>query len=103
MTDNPLLSTCLFCRKQFEAHPDSFVEVGYTAMHEDDLDDGDGIIDLDESSDYHLMEQGIEPEMAEKLRTMQVGDEITTGAAAVCDSCLNSEEWTFGPEQPYHE
>lgn len=93
MSENPLETRCAVCGKQFEAHPDSFVDVGFSAIHESE----EGAGELIESGDALPHEEwmgaetvagklGIEVDDAEKL--LEDG-EVQVGAEAWCDKCID--------------
>lgn len=87
-----MTATCHLCGTTFEPHPDSYVEIGYTAMltKDGEFEDVPSFTadELAIASDYTLGEAGIDREVADELLKVQPGESITTGGAAVCDPCL---------------
>lgn len=84
---NPFETTCALCGTVFEAHPGSFIEVGFTAMAAPD--DGipeDAFVAESWMSDEHIAGQlGIQPDEMDQLMSGQM---VETGAKAWCDKCI---------------
>lgn len=82
-----MTATCHLCGTSFEPHPDSYVERGYRAEAAPGHHDF-STHDLALATDYRLTELGIDRAAADQMLKAKPGDEITVGAAAVCDPCL---------------
>jgi hypothetical protein len=92
-----LMATCACCGKEFQASPDSFIEVGWDAREATDEEmeeietSGMEPVGLD---DLNRMQWG-EPLDDAALRELDEKGEVVTGAQPWCDAC---REKLFGED-----
>lgn len=87
-TENPLETTCAMCGARFEAHPGSFMEVGWTAVEvdEDDEEYEQAFEQEGWMSTEHVAEQLNIP--VEELEQIAKEGFAATGAECWCDKCI---------------
>lgn len=97
-----LKTKCQWCGVAFEATPDSFVEVGFTAFSEDHPDyekhvasEGSYVAEDWKSVEQIADDLKISVEECEKLLSGEVS-EIETGAEAVCPQCMKEFDKAAG-------
>lgn len=86
-----LETTCHFCHKTFESHPDSFIECGFilSVVDESEVDEFDlKRDDLENFSEYERIEAGIDDDAFAALKNAEIDEFVPSGAVPVCDSCI---------------
>jgi hypothetical protein len=92
-----LETTCAFCGKIFEPHPDSYWETGVEVMEA--TEENEQWMEthaIDPSDRIGMNEAQIDGEAMKQLVKAKPGDFIETGAVAVCDDCSKKSAEELG-------